>query len=63
MDKREQAILLASAILKRTTDVDVRSNFKDSDEILILLQDVHDKRNNEKAITLPSLIKMIEESL
>ncbi|MDF2546127.1 MAG: hypothetical protein K0R93_1025 [Anaerosolibacter sp.] len=63
MDKREQAVLLASAILKRTTDVDVRSNFKDSNEIVVLLQDVHDKKNFEKTITLSSFVKMLEESL
>ncbi|MCT4563757.1 MAG: hypothetical protein N4A68_05490 [Maledivibacter sp.] len=63
MDKREQAVLLASSILKRSADIDVRSNFKDSEEILILFQDVNDERKHEKAITLSALLELIEKSL
>jgi hypothetical protein len=63
VDKREQAVLLASSILKRSADIDVRSNFKDSEEILILFQDVNDERKHEKAITLSALLELIEKSL
>lgn len=63
VDKKEQAVILASSILKRSADVDVRSNFKDSEEILILFQDVNDEREYEKPITLSALIELIERSL